>query len=91
MICLRKSVKQDEKLLMPLLKSDRNMEVLKVRGLITYEPRREKTGLREFRPAPTQTNLYMKKVRSLKFQICEEEKLYYPSSENKGADQLRSY
>ena len=32
-----------------------------------------------------------KQVRSLKFQILEEEKLYYPCSENKGADQLRSY
>ena len=31
-----------------------------------------------------------KTVRSLKIQIKEEEKLYYPSSENKGADQLRS-
>ena len=29
---------------------------------------------------------------SLKFWRCEEERLYYyPSSENKGADQLRSY
>ena len=26
-----------------------------------YEPRREKTGLREFRPAQTQTGLYKKK------------------------------
>ena len=32
-----------------------------------------------------------KTARSLKFQIKEEEKLYYPCSENKGADQLRSY
>ena len=31
-----------------------------------------------------------KKVRSLKFQILEEEGLYYPCGENKGADQLRS-
>ena len=30
-------------------------------------------------------------ARSLKFRISEEEKLYYPSSENKGADQLRIY
>ena len=27
----------------------------------------------------------------LKFQILVEEELYYPSSENKGADQLRGY
>ena len=30
-----------------------------------------------------------KQVRSLKFRIYEEEELYFPSSENKGADQLR--
>ena len=32
-----------------------------------------------------------KRARSLKFQTEVEEELYYPSSENKGADQLRSY
>ena len=32
-----------------------------------------------------------KTARSLKFLIQEEEGLYYPCSENKGADQLRSY
>ena len=31
-----------------------------------------------------------KQARWLKFRIYEEEKLYYPCSENKGADQLRS-
>ena len=30
-----------------------------------------------------------KRARSLKFRIKVEEELYYPSSENKGADQLR--
>ena len=30
-------------------------------------------------------------ARSLKLQMKEEEGLYYPCSENKGADQLRSY
>ena len=30
-------------------------------------------------------------ARSLKFRIQEEEELYYPCSENKGADQLCSY
>ena len=33
----------------------------------------------------------MKRARSLKFWSKVEEVLYYPSSENKGADQLRSY
>ena len=33
----------------------------------------------------------LKRARSLKFRIEVEEGLYYPSSENKGADQLRSY
>ena len=32
-----------------------------------------------------------KKAKSLKFRIYVEEELYYPSSENKGADQLRGY
>ena len=32
-----------------------------------------------------------KQARSLKFQIQEEEELYYLYSENKGADQLCSY
>ena len=30
-----------------------------------------------------------KRARSLKFWIYKKEELYYPSSENKGADQLR--
>ena len=38
------------------------------------------------RPAQAQ-----KRDRNLKFRIYVEEELYYPSSENKGADQLRSY
>ena len=32
-----------------------------------------------------------KRARSLKFRIKVEEEMYYPSSENKGADQLRGY
>ena len=32
-----------------------------------------------------------KRARILKFRILVEEELYYPSSENKGADQLHSY
>ena len=32
-----------------------------------------------------------KQARSLKFRIKEEEEVYYPCSENKGADQLRNY
>ena len=32
-----------------------------------------------------------KRARSLKFRTYVEEELYYPSSENKGADQLRGY
>ena len=32
-----------------------------------------------------------KRARSLKFRIQVEEELCYPRSENKGADQLRSY
>ena len=32
-----------------------------------------------------------KMARGLKFWLCVEEELYNPSSENKGADQLRGY
>ena len=32
-----------------------------------------------------------KRARSLQFRINVEEELYYPSSENKGTDQLRGY
>ena len=32
-----------------------------------------------------------KQARSLKFRIKEEEEMYYPCSENKGADQLCGY
>ena len=32
-----------------------------------------------------------KQARSLKFRIKEEEEVYYPCSENKGADQLPGY
>ena len=32
-----------------------------------------------------------KQARCLKFRIKEEEGVYYPCNENKGADQLRSY
>ena len=43
-------------------------------------------------PNRSDTNRHVqaqKRARSLKFQILVEEELYYPSSENKGADQLR--
>ena len=44
---------------------------------------------------PTRSDIYrpvqaQKQARSLKF-WTEEEELYYPCNENKGADQLRSY
>ena len=57
-----------------------------------YEPRGEKTMLRDFQPGLTQiTAQSQKQARSLKFRIKGEEGLYCPCSENKGADQLRSY
>ena len=52
----------------------------------TYEPRREKTGFRGFRPGATQ-----KQARCLKFWLQLKEELYLPSSENKGAGQFCSY
>ena len=45
-------------------------------------------------PNRSDTNRYVqaqKMTRSLKFWVYVEEELYYPSSENKGADRLRSY
>ena len=60
--------------------------------MMEYEPRHEKTCLSGF-PTRSDTNRPVqsqKQARSMKFRIQEEEKLYYPCSENKGADQLRS-
>ena len=45
-------------------------------------------------PTRFDTNWYVqsqKKARILKFQIYEEDGLFYPRSENKGTDQLCSY
>ena len=45
-------------------------------------------------PNRSDTNRFVraqKQARSLKFWGYVEEELYYPSSENKGADQLRGY
>ena len=57
------------------------------------EPRRQKTGLRGFRPGPTQTGLrsLRKCLEAWKFCFEEGEELYYPCSKNKDADQLRGY
>ena len=62
-----------------------------VKMTTSYEPRCEKNGLQGFRPGPTQTRLHRKMTGGLKFCIYVEEKLYYPYSENKGADQLRGF
>ena len=59
-------------------------------GAIIIEPRCEKTGLRGFRPGPIKL-VCTATARGLKFRIKEVEGLYYLCSENKGADQLRSY
>ena len=40
---------------------------------------------------PNRSDTNWPRARSLKFRIEVEEELYYPSSENKGADQLRGY
>ena len=60
--------------------------------LILNEPRYEKTNdlvsdLVRHKPGCTTTET----ARGLKFWIKGEEGLYYPCSENKGADQLRGY
>ena len=57
------------------------------------EPSHEKTNNLCFRTGPTKNQHVQsqKQARSLKVWIKEEEELYYPCSENEGADQLRSY
>ena len=60
-----------------------------------YEPRYEKTGLRPSGfPTRSDTNRAVqpqKMARCLEFWIKVVEGLYYPYSENKGADQLRGH
>ena len=58
-----------------------------------YEPRCEKNRSSGF-PTKSDTNRAVqpqKMARGLKFRIEVVEGLYYPFSENKGADQLRGY
>ena len=59
---------------------------------LPLEPRpvHEKRNNVGLRPGPTQTS-HRKMVRGWKFWILKVEELYYPCSENQGADQLRSY
>ena len=59
---------------------------------VTYEPRSVKTG--PGFPTRSDTNRAVQPqnmARGLKFRIKIEEELYYPCSENNGADQLRGY
>ena len=59
---------------------------------LLFEPVREKTNnLGSTWSDTNRTVQPQKTARSLKFRIREEEGLYYPCSENKGADQLRSW
>ena len=58
--------------------------------LTQNEPRRQKTGLRGFRPGPTQIGLGNHR-RWLEARNFGTRKKYYPCSENKGADQLCGY
>ena len=62
-------------------------------GLLIFEPRRQKNQSSGF-PTRSHTNQAappQKMARGLKFCIQEGEGLYYPCSENKGADLLRGY
>ena len=61
-------------------------------NLPLFEPLRQKTKFGF--PTRSDTNQPVQsqtQARSLRFWILEEEGLYYPCSENKGADQLRGY
>ena len=69
-----------------------NIDLKELFKQLSIEPRCEKTGLRGFRPGPTQTGLYSNKMaRGLKFRVKVGEGLHYPYGENKGGDQLRGY
>ena len=59
---------------------------------MAFEPPRGKTNNVVSEQADTNRPVQaQKRARSLKFRNKVEEELYYPSSENKGADQLRGY
>ena len=63
------------------------------RKFTLIEPRCDKNPSSGF-PTRFDTNRAVqpqKKARGLEFRLWKVEGLYYPSSENKGADQLRSY
>ena len=56
------------------------------------EPRHEKTNNVVSNKSDTNQSVQSQKMaRSLKFWIEKVEEMYYPFSENKGADQLHSY
>ena len=59
--------------------------------LITYEPCCEKSSGIPTRSDTSRAVQSQKMVRGLKFWTSVEEGLYFPYSENKEADQLRSY
>ena len=75
-----------------LWKTDQNYPKIITSGLL-YEPGREKTSLRGFLTwsATNRAAQLLNMARDLEFQIQEVEVLYYPCSENKGADKLRRY
>ena len=73
-------------------KQQNQVSIVLRKPICIFEPRCEKTGLRGFRPGPTQTGLYCHRrwLEALNFGF-RKEILYYPHSENKDADQLRGY
>ena len=60
---------------------------------VKFEPRRQKTGLRGFRPGPTQTGLYSHRrwLEAWNFVFRKGSDCTIRCSENKDADQLRGY
>ena len=60
---------------------------------LILEPRHEKTGLRGFRPGPTQTGLFSHRSRLEAWNLAISRRgiVLSRNSENKGANQLRSY
>ena len=60
-----------------------------IHSFLSFEPVREKTN--NLGSDTNQAVQSQKMVRGWKFWILKVEELYYPCSENKGADQLRGY
>ena len=72
-------------------KEKENQDSIKIELIIRAATRENRSSGFPTRSNTNRPVQSQKQARSSKLRILEEEKLYYPCSENKGADQLRSY